>query len=62
MAIFDADYVPLRNFLKRTLPYFLEDERVRAIQVRWDHLNGGDPSLTRDQELNLDLHFEIEED
>jgi cellulose synthase/poly-beta-1,6-N-acetylglucosamine synthase-like glycosyltransferase len=61
VAIFDADFVPPRDFLKSVLPYLLADERVGAVQVRWGHLNRNDSSLTRGQALNLDLHFEIEQ-
>jgi Glycosyltransferases, probably involved in cell wall biogenesis len=49
VAIFDADFVPPRDFLKSVLPYLLADERVGAVQVRWGHLNGGYSSLTRGQ-------------
>ncbi len=61
VAVFDADFVPPKDFLKRVLPYLLADERIGAVQVRWDHLNGGDSSLTRGQALNLDMHFEVEQ-
>ncbi len=61
IAVFDADFVPPRDFLKRVLPYLLADERVGAVQVRWDHLNRNDSTLTRGQALNLDLHFEVEQ-
>ena len=61
VAVFDADFVPPKDFLKRVLPYLLADERTGAVQVRWDHLNGGNSSLTRGQVLNLDMHFEVEQ-
>jgi len=61
VAVFDADFVPPKDFLKRVLPYLLADERTGAVQVRWGHLNGGNSSLTRGQALNLDMHFEVEQ-
>src|SRR5215204_1550359 len=34
VAIFDADFVPSRDFLQRTLPHF-SDARVGMVQARW---------------------------
>jgi len=60
IAIFDADFVPKREFLLRTLPYF-EDPRVGMVQTRWEHLNGNYSFLTRTQAMALDGHFVIEQ-
>jgi cellulose synthase/poly-beta-1,6-N-acetylglucosamine synthase-like glycosyltransferase len=60
IAIFDADFIPPRDFLKKALPYF-EDRRVGAIQSRWGHLNEKYSFLTRGQALGLDAHFVIEQ-
>ncbi|MCS7137284.1 MAG: glycosyltransferase [Candidatus Caldarchaeum sp.] len=60
IAVFDADFVPSRDFLKRVLSFF-DEEKVGAVQVRWEHLNGQQSVLTRGQALNLDLHFEVEQ-
>src|SRR5262245_53007269 len=38
VAIFDADFVPPLDFLRRTLPH-LADDRVVVVQARWGHLN-----------------------
>ena len=60
IAIFDADFVPKRDFLKATLPHFRSSE-VGMVQTRWEHLNEEYSFLTRAQALALDGHFVIEQ-
>lgn len=60
VAIFDADFVPRPDFLKRTLPYFT-DEKVGLVQTRWEHINSDYSLLTRAQAIALDGHFVIEQ-
>ncbi len=57
VAIFDADFVPRPDFLKKALPYLLGDERIGLVQARWGHLNRGDSPLTEVQAILLDGHF-----
>ncbi|SFP82759.1 cellulose synthase family protein [Hymenobacter arizonensis] len=61
IAIFDADFVPTPDFLRRTMPFFLQDERVGVVQTRWGHLNQDESLLTRLQAFGLDAHFLIEQ-
>jgi cellulose synthase/poly-beta-1,6-N-acetylglucosamine synthase-like glycosyltransferase len=61
IAVFDADFVPQPNFLRRIIGYFLDDPRVGAVQTRWTHLNAGESWLTRSQALMLDGHFAVEQ-
>ena len=61
IAIFDADFVPNSSFLRRTLPYFFQDERMAMVQTRWEHLNSDYSLLTRTQAMALDGHFVIEQ-
>ncbi len=60
IAIFDADFVPNKNFLKATIPYF-SDSKIGMVQTRWEHLNEEFSFLTRAQALALDGHFVIEQ-
>jgi cellulose synthase/poly-beta-1,6-N-acetylglucosamine synthase-like glycosyltransferase len=60
IAIFDADFVPTPDFLKKILPYFDEDN-IAFVQARWGHLNGGYSLLTFLQSLSLDAHFAVEQ-
>lgn len=63
VAIFDADFLPPPDWLKRTLPPFFEPggERIGLVQTRWTHLNDEYSLLTRAQALGLDGHFGIEQ-
>jgi len=60
IAIFDADFVPKKEFLIKTVPYFCDAE-VGMVQTRWEHLNEEYSFLTRAQALALDGHFVIEQ-
>lgn len=62
IAIFDADFVPRKDFLLRTVPYFFIDKKIGLVQTRWEHLNEDYSILTRAQALALDGHFVIEQD
>jgi cellulose synthase/poly-beta-1,6-N-acetylglucosamine synthase-like glycosyltransferase len=60
IAIFDADFIPRKNFLKKTLSFF-SDENIGMVQTRWEHLNSNYSVLTKAQALALDGHFVIEQ-
>ena len=60
IAIFDADFIPQKEFLKKTLGFFT-DEKVGMVQTRWEHINGDYSILTKAQALALDGHFVIEQ-
>ena len=60
VAIFDADFVPPSDFLRRTIPHFA-DERVAVVQARWGHLNRDFSFLTVAQSLGIDGHFGVEQ-
>jgi cellulose synthase/poly-beta-1,6-N-acetylglucosamine synthase-like glycosyltransferase len=59
LAIFDADFVPPADFLRRTVPRFT-DPALGMAQARWGHLNRSSSLLTRVQALLLDGHFLVE--
>jgi len=61
IVIFDADFVPPPHFLRRTLPYFLDQPDLAMIQTRWAHLNADYSLLTRVQAMALDGHFAVEQ-
>jgi cellulose synthase/poly-beta-1,6-N-acetylglucosamine synthase-like glycosyltransferase len=60
LAIFDADFVPRPDFLRRILPHF-DNDRVAFVQGRWGHLNRDYSLLTFFQSLSLDAHFAIDQ-
>ncbi len=59
VAIFDADFVPQPDFLKKTVPYFA-DAKVAMVQARWTHINQDYSLLTKVQAILLDAHFVLE--
>ncbi len=59
IAVFDADFVPEPDFLRRLVPWFA-DPGVGMVQARWGHLNADADWLTRAQATLLDGHFVIE--
>jgi cellulose synthase/poly-beta-1,6-N-acetylglucosamine synthase-like glycosyltransferase len=58
-TVFDADFVPHPDFLKRTVPHFC-DAAVGMVQARWTHINRDQSLLTRVQAIFLDAHFAVE--
>ena len=60
VAIFDADFLPNRQFLLKTVSYF-QDARVGVVQTRWSHLNEEYSLFTKLQALQLNVHFTIEQ-
>lgn len=60
IAIFDADFLPHPDFIKKTIPYF-EEEHIGVVQTRWGHINKDFSLLTQLQAFGLDAHFSIEQ-
>ncbi|MBF0386984.1 MAG: glycosyltransferase [Candidatus Omnitrophica bacterium] len=60
VAIFDADFIPRREFLKKLVPYFA-DPRAGVVQATWAHLNCGASLLTRLQEVLTVSHFAVDQ-
>ncbi len=60
IAIFDADFMPASDWLKKTVIYF-KDEEIGVVQTRWGHLNRDYSTLTKIQAFALDAHFTLEQ-
>ncbi len=60
IAIFDADFVPLPDFLLQTIPYFA-DKETAMVQARWAHLNEDYSPLAMLLGFALDAHFSVEQ-
>ncbi len=60
VAIFDADFIPPKWFLKRAIPHFSKPN-IGLIQCRWGHVNENYSAITQVQALSLDFHFLIEQ-
>jgi len=61
IAIFDADFVPPKNFLTELIPEFSEP-KIAGVQARWGHLNSDRSLLTKAQAIGLDNHFAMEQE
>ncbi|GAB3203246.1 glycosyltransferase [Pontibacter aydingkolensis] len=60
IAIFDADFLPGSDFLKRTVSKFT-DAGIGVVQTRWGHLNQHYSLLTKLQAFGLNAHFTVEQ-
>ena len=60
IAIFDADFLPNKDFLRRTLAQF-KNPKVGVVQTKWEHLNQGYSILTELQAFQLNVHFTVEQ-
>ncbi len=59
ICIFDADFQPHTDFLRRTIPYF-QNPRIGMVQARWTYMNRHYSSLTEVEAILLDGHFVME--
>jgi len=60
IAIFDADFLPRRDFLLNTIPYF-KNPKIGVVQTRWEHINQNYSMLTKLQAMQLNVHFTVEQ-
>jgi len=60
VAIFDADFIPSPDWLRKTIPQF-ENPNLGCLQTRWGHTNREYNLLTRAQALAMDAHFVVEQ-
>ena len=60
VAIFDADFLPEPDFLRRLVPHFAEPD-VGCIQARWGHVNRDYSIFTQTQALGVDGHFVVQQ-
>jgi cellulose synthase/poly-beta-1,6-N-acetylglucosamine synthase-like glycosyltransferase len=65
LVIFDADFVPPPDFLRRAIPHFYGDDgepdaRLALVQAQWGHLNHDQSFLTRAQSLWVDDHHTLQ--
>jgi cellulose synthase/poly-beta-1,6-N-acetylglucosamine synthase-like glycosyltransferase len=60
IAIFDADFIPEPDWLKKTVPLF-QEQKLGCLQTRWGHTNRNYNSLTQVEALGIDGHFVVEQ-
>jgi len=59
VAVFDADYVPPRDFLKTCIRPLLADSTIAFVQTRPDFLNAKENLITRIQQRLLDAQYAV---
>ncbi len=59
-AIFDVDFRPSKDFLRKMMPLFVNDQ-IGMVQARWGFENRKSGFLTRIQSILLDAHFVVEQ-
>ena len=65
LVIFDADFVPPVDFLRRAIPHFYQpdgqpDTDLALVQAQWGHLNHDESALTLSQSLWVDDHHTLQ--
>ena len=60
-AVFDVDFRPAPDVLRRLVGPLLADERLAFVQARWTHPGADRTWLGRAQAAVLDLHFAVEQ-
>ncbi|XP_047313313.1 glucomannan 4-beta-mannosyltransferase 2-like [Impatiens glandulifera] len=62
VAIFDADFRPEPDYLRRALPFLIHNPNIALVQARWRFVNADECLMTRMQEMSLDYHFTVEQE
>lgn len=60
-AVFDVDFRPPPDTLRRLVPALLADDRLAFVQALWAHPEADRTPLGRAQAAVLDLHFAVEQ-
>lgn len=61
VAIFDADFAPRPDFIRRMMAYLIQNPKIGMVQTRWEYLNQSDSMLTQLQSFHLNAHFAVEQ-
>lgn len=62
VAIMDADFRPEPDYLRRAIPFLVQNPEIALVQARWRFVNADECLLTRMQEMSLDYHFTVEQE
>ncbi|XP_011044347.1 PREDICTED: glucomannan 4-beta-mannosyltransferase 2-like [Populus euphratica] len=62
VCIFDADFQPEPDYLRRAIPFLIHNPDIALVQGRWRFVNADECLLTRMQEMSLDYHFTVEQE
>lgn len=62
VVIFDADFRPEPDYLRRSIPFLMYNPELALVQGRWRFVNADECLMTRMQEMSLDYHFKVEQE
>jgi len=61
IALFDADYVPPHDFLRRMVPYIYVSDKVAFVQSRWSYLDGQFSWIAKALSLAIDVYAFVDQ-
>ncbi len=61
VVVFDADFIPPKNFLTEAISALEEDQSLGFVQARWGHVNRDYSKLTEVYALGIDGHHVVEQ-
>ena len=61
VALFDADYVPPTDFLKKMVPYLYVNRRIGFVQSRWSYLDGQFSWIAKAISLAIDIYAFVDQ-
>ncbi|KAI3461332.1 hypothetical protein Pfo_017995 [Paulownia fortunei] len=62
VVMFDADFQPEPDFLRRAVPFLIHNPDIALVQARWRFVNADECLLTRIQDMTLNYHFTVEQE
>jgi cellulose synthase/poly-beta-1,6-N-acetylglucosamine synthase-like glycosyltransferase len=61
IALFDADYLPPRDFMRRMIPYLYVSDKVAFVQSRWSYLDGQFSWIAKALSLAIDVYAFVDQ-
>jgi cellulose synthase/poly-beta-1,6-N-acetylglucosamine synthase-like glycosyltransferase len=61
IALFDADYIPPTNFLKKMIPFLYLDDKIAFAQSRWSYLDGQFSWIAKAISLGIDVYAFVDQ-
>jgi len=61
IALFDADYVPPPDFLRKMVPYLYVSDKVAFVQSRWSYLDGQFSWIAKALSLAIDVYAFVDQ-
>ncbi len=59
IVVFDSDFTPRKDFLKRVIPHFIRDEKVGCVQVKWGYMNINQNRVSRLASATLMVYHKL---